>query len=120
MLIVDDRFGMSYEQLIALTEQHDGLSVVSITPYGLVGPRAHWRGSAATVSAYGGLTLYFGDKSLQKYTSDSAKSIINGVIPIFDADYELKLPTSWNIDWRYEKIWKKTIILMMRLDKSFL
>ena len=62
VLIVDDRFGAGYEELIALTEEHDALSVVSITPFGLVGPRAHWRGSAATVSAYGGLTLYFGEQ----------------------------------------------------------
>ena len=62
VLIVDEHFGASYEQLLALTETHEALSVVSITPFGLTGPRAHWRGSPATISAYGGLTLYFGEQ----------------------------------------------------------
>ena len=61
VLIVDERFGATYEQLEALAEGHGGLSVVSITPYGLRGPRAHWRASPAAISAYGGLTLYFGE-----------------------------------------------------------
>lgn len=61
VLIVDERFGASYEELLALREAHADLSIVSITPFGLTGPRAHWRGSPATISAYGGLTLYFGE-----------------------------------------------------------
>ena len=62
VLIVDEHFGLGYDELVALTEQHARLSVVSITPFGLTGPRAHWRGSPATISAYGGLTLYVGDE----------------------------------------------------------
>lgn len=66
VLIVDERFGATHEELLALSEEHaDGdrpLSVVSVTPFGLTGPRAHWRGSPATISAYGGLTLYFGEE----------------------------------------------------------
>ena len=62
VLVVDERFGASHGELLALAEAHPRLSVVSITPFGLVGPRAHWRGSSATASAYGGLTLYFGEQ----------------------------------------------------------
>ena len=62
VLIVDERFGSSYEELLTLREAHADLSIVSITPFGLTGPRAHWRGSPATISAYGGLTLYFGEQ----------------------------------------------------------
>ena len=65
VLIVDERFGASHDELLALCEEHAegerALSAVSITPFGLVGPRAHWRGSPSVVSAYGGLTLYFGE-----------------------------------------------------------
>lgn len=62
LLISDERFGRTHEELVELTERHAGLSVVSITPFGLEGPRSHWRGSHSAICAYGGLTLYNGEQ----------------------------------------------------------
>jgi crotonobetainyl-CoA:carnitine CoA-transferase CaiB-like acyl-CoA transferase len=62
VLLVDDRAGFTYEDLTALTKQHERLTAVAITPFGLSGPHAHWRGSHAAACAHGGLTLYTGEQ----------------------------------------------------------
>jgi len=52
------RRGLDEPSLRAL---HDGLVVVSATPFGLTGPRRNWKGSDTTAWAASGLTYQLGD-----------------------------------------------------------
>ena len=62
ILLADESLGLSYEELGELVAALPQLVAVSVTSFGLVGPRAHWRGSHAAACAYGGLTLYIGEQ----------------------------------------------------------
>ncbi len=80
VLLVDESFDATYEHLVAISVAHPHLIVVSITPFGRTGPRAHWRGTHATTCAYSGLTLQTGEAGREPVTP-----------PFFLGDYQAGL-----------------------------
>ncbi|MEE9278559.1 MAG: CoA transferase [Myxococcota bacterium] len=66
--------GLGYEQL---SELFPGLVVVSITPFGQTGPKAHWPATDLTVTAASGVLILTGDEDRPPLASSLPQAFLN-------------------------------------------
>lgn len=71
--------------LEALSEQHPGLVVTQITPYGQTGPRAQWRATALTAAAAGGEMALCGDPEREPLKTAGHQAYLQGGLHGFSA-----------------------------------
>jgi len=66
--------GLAYEQLATL---HPELVVVSITPFGLEGPKAHWPATDLTITAASGVLILTGDEDRPPLVSSLPQAFLH-------------------------------------------